>query len=203
MTGLSQTNMLLKEEKAILKKIRDSDTKTLLTGKDENGISFLIHIFRLHKKIFGEACSSCPNKISGYIQKLKKFNSDTMKTAKNKDAKFILAPDTLLVFAGTSRSYSEYNITDEVALEYLSKNPNRRTLFSKVPKNLEELIEDFITDEAKPKVVIPENVVPIVPLFPMVESNDKLSIGTIESEAITDEAKPKVVIPENVKPKRT
>jgi len=141
--GLKTILMLCKEDKAILKEIRDSDNKTLLSGRDKNGIPFLNHIFRLHKTIFGEACSSCPNQIGGYIQKLKNFNSSKMKNKKTKDAKFALAKGTLIVFAGTSRSYSEANITDEVALEYLAKNPNRASLFAKVPDNLVKLIEAY------------------------------------------------------------
>jgi hypothetical protein len=161
--------LLLKEEKETLKQIRDSDNKTLLTGKDKNGIPFLNHIFVLHRKIFGETCSSCPSRIGGYIQKLKTYNSNTMKKVKDKDAKFALAPDTLLVFAGTSRSYSMHNITDEVAVEYLAKNPNRKSLFSKVPDNLEKLVEAHLKVEAKAKEEVKAPVAPVIPLVPATE----------------------------------
>jgi hypothetical protein len=148
--GLQRTPMFSDIDKEILQQIRDIDTKNLLTGKDKNGIPFLKHIFRLHKTIFGETCSSCPNKISGYIQKIKNFNFDKMEIVKkNSTNKFTLAEGTLLVFAGTSRAYSKHNITDEVALEYLVKNPNRVSLFSKVPDDIQKLIEDYKKSDLK------------------------------------------------------
>lgn len=138
------------KQEEILNIIRDSDIKTLTTGKDKNGIPFLKHIFELHKEIFGETCSTCPYLIPGYISKLKNYNSKEMKE-KKEQSKFELKKGVLLIFAGTSRSYSEANLTDEVALEYLAKNPNRKEKFAKLPKDIDKLIENYSLMVAKKK----------------------------------------------------
>lgn len=129
------------EQKEILKEIRGASYQTL-SGHDKNGIPYLKHIFDLHLKIFGETCSTCPNKIGGYIQKLKTFNPDIKMEIVKSNFKFndgVIVPVT-----GTSDVYSNHNLTDEIALQILSKNPNRRSLFKVVPENLEDLIEDFL-----------------------------------------------------------
>lgn len=145
--------LLSNEEKSIINQIRDTDNRTLLKEKANDGVPFLNHIFRLHKKLFGETCSSCPSKVGGYIQRIKNLNLEKMSKAKNKGEKFVLGAGTLIVFGGTSRSYSEHNITDEVALEYLAKNPNRISLFTKVPENLNMLIDAYNEEKENVKVL--------------------------------------------------
>lgn len=207
--------MFSKLEKETLKQIRDSDNKTLLTGKDKNGIPFLNHIFVFHKKIFGETCSSCPSKILDYIQKLKNFNSSKMENSKKNKNKFTLANGTLLVFAGTSRSYSKHNITDEVAMEYLAKNPNRKTLFSKVPDNLEKLIDTYKQKQEKAtalalaKKLEDEAKAATTPIIPLVPAQAELNLGTpqaVEStevkgaEVVTANLGPIAPVKDEVKP---
>jgi len=125
----------------VLKEIRDA--KDVLRGRDSKGIPFLQHVFKLHKKIFNEACSNCPHKLQGYINNLKKFNPQKQKIMSNQKRNFELKTGVIVPVAGTSESYSNANLTDEKAVELLTANPNRKALFSKLPKNIDELIEDF------------------------------------------------------------
>ncbi|TDO68825.1 hypothetical protein EV143_1189 [Flavobacterium chryseum] len=138
---MSNQSFLNEDQKEILKEIRDASYVTL-NGKDKNGIPFLKHIFDLHYKIFGETCSNCPNKIGGYIQKLKKFNPELkMEIVKSN---FELNDGVIIPITGTSDVYSKHNLTDEAALKILAKNPNRRSLFRVVPDDLDELIDDYL-----------------------------------------------------------
>jgi hypothetical protein len=134
--------MLSFNEEEILQQIRDASYETLTRGKDKNGIPFLRHIFELHYKIFGETCSSCPGKITGYIQKLKNFN--TRIKMENTKSEFQLNVGVIIPVAGTSDAYSNHNLTDELAVQLLAQNPNRKVLFSKIPENVDQLIEEYI-----------------------------------------------------------
>lgn len=131
----------------MLKEIRDA--KDVLRGRDSKGIPFLQHVFKLHKKIFNEACSNCPGKLQGYINNLKKFNPQKQKIMSDKKL-FKLREGVIIPVAGTSESYSNANITDEKAVELLTINPNRKALFETLPKNVDELIEQFKNKTAKP-----------------------------------------------------
>lgn len=138
-------------EKEILEQIRDATYETLTRGKDENGIPFLRHIFELHYKIFGETCSNCPGKISGYIQKLKNFNP--IKKMETTSKIFQLKEGVIIPVAGTSDAYSNANLTDEIAVKLLADNPNRKILFEKLPENLDELIAEGIEVDLDPEVL--------------------------------------------------
>lgn len=140
--GLQHQSMLSFKEEEILQEIRDASYEALTRGKDKNGIPFLRHIFELHYKIFGETCSNCPGKITGYIQKLKNFNTKIkMEIIKSE---FQLNVGVIIPVAGTSDAYSNHNLTDELAIQLLAQNPNRKLLFSKLPENVYELIEEYI-----------------------------------------------------------
>lgn len=128
------------DELNVLKEIRDA--KDVLRGRDSKGIPFLQHVFKLHKKIFNEACSNCPGKLQGYINNLKKYNPQKQKIMSVKKL-FQLKKGVIVPVAGTSESYSNANITDEKALELLAANPNRKALFAVLPNDVDELIEDF------------------------------------------------------------
>lgn len=128
------------DELNVLKEIRDA--KDVLRGRDSKGIPFLQHVFKLHKKIFEEACSNCPGKLQGYINNLKKYNPQKQKIMSDKKL-FQLKKGVVVPVAGTSESYSNANITDEKALELLAANPNRKALFAVLPNDIDELIEQF------------------------------------------------------------
>ncbi|WP_445454108.1 hypothetical protein [Flavobacterium sp. 25HG05S-40] len=126
-------------EKEQLKKLRDTDYQTIVSGKD-NGVPFLTYVFKLHFKLFGETCSSCPNKISGYIKKLKSFNTEKPMETKSI---FKLKEGATLPVPGTSKVYSNANLTDEVAIEMLAKNQNRKALFASLPKDVDARIAKY------------------------------------------------------------
>lgn len=145
--------LLHKKDLDILNEIRSLDNVVILTGKSSDETPYLKHIYRLHELMFGETCSFCPTKIQGYISKIKNYNPNTEKMETNKkDTKpdFKLKKGKVIVMAGTSKSYSEHNITDEKAIELLSKNKNRISLFEKFPKEWEKKVEKF--EEAKAKI---------------------------------------------------
>jgi len=138
-------------EKETLEQIRDATYETLTRGKDKDGIPFLKHIFQLHYKIFGETCSNCPGKITGYIQKLKKFNP--IKKMETISKTFQLKEGVIIPVAGTSDAYSNANLTDEIAVKLLADNPNRKILFEKLPDNLDELIAASIEVDLDPETL--------------------------------------------------
>lgn len=51
-----------------------------------------------------------------------------------------LKKGAIIPIPGTSDAYSNENLTDEVALKFLSKNPNRKKLFTLLPDNIDELL---------------------------------------------------------------
>lgn len=134
-----QTHLSNTQQQA-LQEIRDSSYDKLLTGRDSNGVPFLKSIFELHLKIFGEVCSFCPAKITGYIKKLKDYNLTSKKLeimAEAQEKNFVLKPGIIIPIPGTSESYSNDNLTNEIALAYVAINPNRRSIFSTVPSDLD------------------------------------------------------------------
>ena len=116
----------------ILNVIKSADLQFLKNNKDSNGTPYLKHIFRLHYKLFGETCTGCAHKIDGYINRIKKFNPITMEKSKN--VNFKLKDMVMIPIPGTSESYSNANLTDEIAVELIAKNENRKQLFSILPK---------------------------------------------------------------------
>jgi len=137
MNQLSRSHNLTGKDEELLEIIKGCSYETLTKKSHTDGTPFLKHIFRLYPLIFGEVCTGCPSKIPGYISKLKNFNSKKMESTKSN---FQLKKGTIIPVFGTSKSYSNQNLTDEVALEFLKGNLNRRKLFVKVPDNLDELL---------------------------------------------------------------
>lgn len=178
---MSTFQHLKKEEQVKLRKIWDTDYQTIVRGKD-NGVPFLSYVFELHYKIFGETCSNCPNKISGYIQKLKQLNTQTIVETKKKNT-FVLQTGTIIPVPGTSESYSNANLTDEKAVQLLAENKNRKALFLTLPKDWEKQVEEFIAnipsaDAPAPKAVgvkIGENVLTVEESLSLLE---KLNVST-------------------------
>ncbi|MCZ8144864.1 hypothetical protein [Flavobacterium sp.] len=142
------SQLLNETQKVKLQKIWDTDYQTIVSGKD-NGIPFLSYVFELHRVIFGETCSTCPYKISGYVKKLKNLKENPMeKTVCN----FKLHGQTTFNVPGTGQFYSNGNLTDEAAIAFLSVNTEKRkALFVTLPENVDELIEEFKKQSEEPK----------------------------------------------------
>lgn len=117
------------------------------TPSDELVKKHLKIVFTTYQKLFGEVCTGCPTKIAGYINRIKKFQkTDIMSQEKSN---FTLSGKSVILVPGTSKVYSNANLTDEVAIAFIRKNANRRALFSKVPSNLSELLEGGSEDGVK------------------------------------------------------
>ena len=54
-------------------------------------------------------------------------------STENKTPKYRLKPGALIRVSGTSKAYSEHNITDAIAEKLLKENPNRKVLFISAP----------------------------------------------------------------------
>ena len=117
--------------------IKEADYSTILTGRDEGGQPYLHKVFRLYRKVFGEACQSCPNKIRGYIRTLKSLNPDRMESL------FKLRGLGMILDKLTRTYISNHNLTDDAALRLLKENPNRISRFSKFPEDWEEQVEAY------------------------------------------------------------
>lgn len=110
------------------------------TPLDELKKNHLRAVFEVYLKLFGEVCSGCPSKITGYINRIKKHKKTTA-MSELKSKKYLLKTGKIIVVKGSSNAFSNKNLTDEQALSFLKKNPNRKILFSKMPDNVDELIE--------------------------------------------------------------
>ncbi len=176
--------MLLNEDKKWVEFIKETDLETLLKGKDENNTPYLEHIFRLHVLLFGETCTGCPKKIPHYINRIKNFNQMEQKQEKSL---FRLKKGMMIVIPGSSKAYSEYNITDEIAIKLLRDNPNRRSLFDSMPENLQEIIESEEIDNSGEVVndSIPENVKIEDKEFSIEEARELLELIGVTTKATT------------------
>jgi hypothetical protein len=153
--------MLSKEDNELLELVKSISSNDLLTTRDVKGIPHLKSVFYLYQKLFGETCSTCPNKIAGYITKLKKYNfKNNIVMTKSR---YVLQDRAVLVVPGTSEAYSNHNLTDNLAIKFLAQNINRKSLFSKLPKEVDQEIEDFINEGILPEETAEEVVAENIP----------------------------------------
>lgn len=142
----------------VLDFLKQADNSTIYTGKDENGVSYLKHLFRIYELLYGEVCTGCPSKIQGYINRIK--NQKVMsKNEKKTESLYQLKKGVIITLRGTSKAYSEHNITDKIAKKLLQENPNRKSLFSVLPDDWEQdddsdntviiFNKEFTVEEAK------------------------------------------------------
>jgi hypothetical protein len=188
----------------LLELVKSTDTAELMQGKDSDGTPYLQHIFRLHLELFGQTCTGCVDRIPGYIQRIK--NHNPMKNqSKKTDAAFALKKGVIIPVRGTSKVISEHNLTDETAIALLKENPNRKSLFRVLPKNVDELIA--ADAPAKPaakasakapakapaKKAVPAKVEPAAPVVEEAPAVEETPVNDAEAAA-TD------VVAEQVKP---
>lgn len=76
-----------------------------------------------------------------------------MKKKEIKAGDFELKKDAIVPILGTSEVYSNSNLTDEVALKILSKNPNAISIFKKRPKNWKEQVDAYVAGQTKVKTL--------------------------------------------------
>lgn len=80
---------------------------------------------------------------------LEKFNNSKFKKIchRLKKSRIQAKEGALITVPGTSDAYTEYNITDEIALELLIENPNRKVLFKVLPEDIDERIAGGLPDK--------------------------------------------------------
>ena len=194
--------MLEDADKELLELIQSMSSSNLISKRDSNGIPYLKSVFYIYSKLFGEACSTCPSKISGYINKLQMFNLENLKVmSENKN--FILNEGSLIVIPGTSEAYSNANLTDEVAIAFIADNPNRKSLFVKLPEYVDMQVAEYLqsaesTEEAETSTV--EEVTTVENDTDKVQEEAPQSTETTQSAESTEEAETSTV--EEVKSKR-
>lgn len=119
-------------------------------------------VFDTYQRLYKEVCHNCPTKVAGYIKRIKNHNNTVMATKEKKEQKsaFVLQTGAQIIVRGKYKSYSNANLTDELALKFLKANPNRKQLFAKLPDNINELlsIEEETNDEVEETVKIDSEI---------------------------------------------
>ena len=131
-------------------------------GEDkETFIAFYAYLFNDNAP-----CASCPQKLVGYWDKLaregksrfttiqKKIEEMARNKTKNTDSTlqevaFRLRGDihSLAMDFGSNEFFNNDTLTNDVALRYLSINPNRIANFEKYPKDWEQLVQEYANAE--------------------------------------------------------
>lgn len=124
---------------SISQRLRDMESR-YRNGFSSLDRSFLDSLyFELYGKIItNTGCSDCYR--DAYMQiciKLKREN----KMPKKSD--FQLKAGAVIMFFGDSKAYTNANLTNEVALRYISLNRDNEKMFSFLPSDLNERLEKF------------------------------------------------------------
>ena len=119
-----------------LKELQALSSEDILKGRDSNNTPFLKTLFDVHQALFQETCTTCPAKIAGYIHRIKNFKIEQMSQKSN----FQLHQGAVIIFAGTSESYSNANLTDELLSDEVK--PKSRTKSKTTEKKVAEITPD-------------------------------------------------------------
>ena len=117
-------------------------TNLLAMGYDEAITSHIAEVVAYYAFLFNEpdACASCPSKIKSYWEKLQQSGIYLLKNktmSKKIESKFKIKEgiNFLQVDFGSSKFFNNDTITDELAIEHLSKNPKRISNFATYPSD--------------------------------------------------------------------
>ena len=113
-------------------------------GEDkETFIAFYTYLFNDN-----DPCVSCPHKLANYWNQLAKKKSKNTDSTLQEGA-FRLRGDihSLAMDFGSSEFFNNDTLTNDVALRYLSINPNRIANFEKYPKGWEQLVQEYANVE--------------------------------------------------------
>lgn len=97
-------------------------------------------IANAYRDLFGkELCVTCGGDIRNAYYKIRSHfdNPNVMKLQGKPASKYKLKKGIILIHPSTSAMYSHMNITDEIAEEILSLNPNCASKFELMPKKVE------------------------------------------------------------------
>lgn len=124
----------------ITQRLRDMESRYA------NGFSSLDRSFldSIYFQLFGRAitntgCSNCYR--DAYIEICTKLKRDNMMKS-NTD--FQLKAGAVITFFGSPKAYTNANLTDEVALRFLSLNATNVGLFSHLPSDLNERLKEYV-----------------------------------------------------------
>lgn len=116
-----------------------------MESRYQSGFSSLDRSFldSLYYELYGRTitntgCSNCYR--DAYIEICTKLKREK-KMPKKSD--FQLKPGAVITFFGSSVAYTNANLTNEVALRYLSLNRDNEKMFSFLPSDLEERLANF------------------------------------------------------------
>lgn len=116
-----------------------------MESRYKNGFSSLDRSFldSLYFKLYGRAitntgCSNCYR--DAYIEICTKLKREK-KMSKKSD--FQLKAGAVITFFGSSQAYTNANLTNEVAIRYLSLNPSNEKMFSVLPNDWENRVANF------------------------------------------------------------
>lgn len=159
------------------------------TPSDELVQYHLKVVFRTYQATFGEVCTGCATKISGYIKRLKTV--DIKKVMEKTKSNFTLKTGKLIVFKGQSKGYSNANLTDEVAIKFLKGNENRKALFAKLPENIDALLSDDADEAGATKSLKDYTATELRELYPNAKGRSKddliASIEALIKEAVIND----------------
>lgn len=110
-----------------------------------NEINLLTKVF-LNRTLSG--CNSCY--MDAYFELLTVSQEKALQIMETKDMNFTLRAGALLMdYDDMSKNMTNANISMDLSLYHLRKNPSCRKLFTKLPENIDQLIAG--TNEQKPK----------------------------------------------------
>lgn len=117
--------------------------KILSLGFNEAIASHKKEVVAFYAFVFNdpEACSSCDSKLMGYWQALNRNGITILNKKIMSNSKFKIKEGVpfLQMEFGSGTFFSNETITDDLAIEYLKKNPNRISNFSQFPENWKKL----------------------------------------------------------------
>ncbi|GLB53055.1 hypothetical protein NBRC110019_20950 [Neptunitalea chrysea] len=136
-------------------------------------------VFDTYYQLFGEVCTGCPVKVAGYIRRIKNYTKEETMTEETHTTNFVLKDRSIIVKPGSNEAYSNANLTDEVAIAFLKKNPNRKVLFSKLPKDIETLLKDTTTVQEDKEITLEDyTMTELRTMFPEAKGRSKKDLIT-------------------------
>ena len=125
-----------------LELIKSLSYEQIKKGRDENSVPYLKYLYQVHQALFNETCKSCPSKINSYISKVKNHKTETMSKEEKKSPKFSLKQGALVKLK-SGKLVSTHNLSDELAVQILAENENRKVLFNKLPTNYASQVKKY------------------------------------------------------------
>lgn len=154
-----------------------------------NDINKLQRLVSYYRQIYGvDSCLGCggDGKYQEYYLKLKNEGLKIMETKEKTAFEFNKGVTAVPIEFGSNKYVTPTNLTDELALEFLAKNTNRISLFSKFPEDWKQQVEDYTSKKIKEETeeaVLVEN-----PVNTVTENAESITTSTEETKTATETA---------------